>query len=108
MESQRLILFFVFAFSLFLLFDAWQRDQQPAATRTPAAVTAQKDTGVPPAPSEKLVPVPSVPAASGAPTTAGTETGQIVNVETDVYKAEISTTGGDLRRLELLKHRDVE
>jgi YidC/Oxa1 family membrane protein insertase len=108
MESQRLILFFVFAFSLFLLFDAWQRDQQPVGTRTPAAATAQKDSGLPPAPSEKLVPVPSVPAATGAPTAAGIEAGQIVSVQTDVYKAEISTIGGDLRRLELLKHRDVE
>src|SRR5688572_2578871 len=107
MESQRLILFFVFAFSLFLLFDAWQRDQQPAGTRTPAAVTAQKDSGVPPAPSEKLVPVPtpSIAAPAGTPA-AATAAGQVVNVETDVYRAEIATNGGDLRRLELTKHRD--
>ena len=35
MDSQRLILFFVFSFSVFLLLDAWQREQapaQPAAT----------------------------------------------------------------------------
>jgi hypothetical protein len=30
MDSQRLILFFVFAFSVFLLLDGWQRDRQPA------------------------------------------------------------------------------
>ena len=35
MDSQRLILFFVFAFSVFLLLDAWQRDQQPRGRRPP-------------------------------------------------------------------------
>jgi hypothetical protein len=34
MDSQRLILFFVFSFSLFLLFDAWQRDQQSTLSGT--------------------------------------------------------------------------
>lgn len=108
MESQRLILFFVFSFSLFLLFDAWQRDQQPpAAGRTPTTATEQKDNGVPPAPSEKLIPSPAVTApVPGAAAVA--PAGQVVTVQTDVFKAEISTIGGDLRRLELTQHRDVE
>jgi YidC/Oxa1 family membrane protein insertase len=107
MESQRLILFFVFSFSLFLLFDAWQRDQQPQAGRVSTATTAQKDSGVPPPPSEKLIPSPAVTApAPGA--AAVLPAGQVVTVETDVFKGEISTVGGDLRRLELTQHRDVE
>src|SRR5687768_641178 len=69
MESQRLILFFVFSFSLFMLYDAWQRDQQPV--RPPATVTAKdaketKDATLP-TPSEKLVPPPiATPAAQRA------------------------------------------
>src|SRR5687767_10752494 len=109
MESQRLILFFVFSFSLFLLFDAWQRDQQPAPVRAPAAASAQKDASVPPPPSDKLIPAPraAAPAQSQAPA-GGLTAGPAVSVETDVFHAEISTVGGDLRRLELKQHRDIE
>lgn len=107
MESQRLILFFVFSFSLFLLFDAWQRDQQPTAARqAPAVATTPKDAGLPPVPSEKLA-VPTPAAAPQAPG-GGLAAGASVNVETDVFYAEISTAGGDLRRLELKHHRDID
>jgi YidC/Oxa1 family membrane protein insertase len=34
--------------------------------------------------------------------------GQRISVVTDLYKADIETTGGDLRRLELLKHRAAD
>ena len=107
MESQRLILFFVFSFSLFLLFDAWQREKNPAPARAPASATAQKDAGAPPTPSEKLVPTPATTGSAAAPAPA-VSAGPTISVETDVYRAEISTVGGDLRRLELKQHRDVE
>jgi YidC/Oxa1 family membrane protein insertase len=107
MESQRLILFFVFSFSLFMLVDAWQRDRQPAPARQSASAPAQKDASAPPAPSDKLVPQapPSAtPQTPGGPLVAGTA----VAVETDVFRAEINTAGGDLRHLELKQHRDIE
>lgn len=110
MDSQRLVLFFVFTMSVFLLYEAWQRDHQqsPAATAvsasvtptpTPGATPAQPVAGVPPAPSAALLQNPSAP-----PTVAASSRGQIIKVETDLYRAEISTSGGDLVRLELLKH----
>jgi YidC/Oxa1 family membrane protein insertase len=105
MESQRLILFFVFSFSLFLLFDAWQRDQRPPAPPTPA-VEAKKDITIPPPPSEKLA--PAAPAAKDATPQVGIAKGASIHVDTDVFSAEISTAGGDIRRLELKQHRDVE
>jgi YidC/Oxa1 family membrane protein insertase len=105
MESQRLILFFVFSFSLFLLFDAWQRDQRPPAP-PPAAAEAKKDATIPPPPSEKLAPAP--PPAKDTTPQAGAAKGATITVETDVFNAEISTAGGDIRRLELKQHRDVE
>ena len=40
MDSQRLILFFVFSFSVFLLLDAWQREQPPAQ---PAVTVSDQD-----------------------------------------------------------------
>ena len=107
MESKRLILFFVFSFSLFLLLDAWQRDQHPA----PAPVARKADSSVkadiaPP-------PVPSAPlAAPGTPPQpeagAVVPKSDVVRVETDLLRAEISILGGDLRRLEFKKHPDRE
>jgi len=113
MDSQRLILFFVFSFSVFLLLDAWQREQQPA----PAAPAASEKAGeaakgdkarVPgaqlPVPGEQLLAtqggVPQQVERPGEP-------GALVRVETDVLIAHLSTYGGDLRRLQFKKHRDT-
>jgi YidC/Oxa1 family membrane protein insertase len=104
MESQRLILLIIFSMSLFMLFEAWQRDQHPVQ-RSAEVASGAKDTAAPPVPSEKLS-VPGQAAAPQAPT-AGLSAGTPISVETDVYRAEISTAGGDLRRLELKQHRDV-
>lgn len=111
MESHRLILFFIFSFSAFLLFDAWQRDQRPAPKPQPAATattTAPLDPGLPPVPSEKLLPPKAPPGATPQAPAGALAAGSIIKVETDVFLAEISTVGGDLRRLELKQHRDVE
>jgi YidC/Oxa1 family membrane protein insertase len=108
MESQRFALFFVFAFSIFFLLDAWHKDQRPPeppapAIQTPApgpSATASKPvTGAVSAPNASAVP------ASVAATEASSK-GEIIKVETDVYLAEISTVGGDFRRLELKLHKD--
>ena len=110
MDIQRLILILVFSMSLFMLVDGWQRDQNPAVPAAKSAA-AQKDAGLP-VPSDKLaVPTPSTPIAPGssqqAPQSA-LAAGTPITVETDVYRAEISTRGGDLRRLEFKQHRDIE
>ncbi|HWI14961.1 MAG TPA: hypothetical protein VNT02_11950, partial [Burkholderiales bacterium] len=92
MESKRLILFFVFSFSLFLLLDAWQRDQHPVtAPATQATDKVAKPTTVaPPVPSDKLVAPPAPPAPpQGEPGTMLAK-GDLINVETDVYRAQIS------------------
>lgn len=111
MDSQRLILFFVFSFSLFLLFDAWQRDQnpQPVPAKTAPGTPAQRASDLPPTPTATLVPTPAatVPGATPAPD-ASVAAGSTISVETDVFRAEISSVGGDLRRLELKQHRAVE
>jgi len=107
MESQRLILFFVFAFSVFMLVDAWQRDQQPAPPATAAADKAGKA-----APSAAHVPVPGDQLAVPQPTVPqperrAQETGTTVKVETDLFIARIGTRGGDLIHLQFKKHRDT-
>ena len=105
MDTQRLVLFMVFTFSVFFLMDAWQKDKQPAPPPAPTTASAPGPTATPvPAPSQPLAaaPVASPPAASGA-----LLKGDTVRVETDVFVAAIDTAGGDLRQLELLAHRDT-
>ncbi|MBI4204858.1 MAG: membrane protein insertase YidC [Betaproteobacteria bacterium] len=102
MDSQRLVLFFVFAFSVFLLLDAWQRDQQPAPS--PASQASPKtDAPTVPTPSDKLVATQAVKPPGGS---AALAPGETIAVDTDLLRAEISTVGGDLRGLELKGHRD--
>ncbi|WP_050476319.1 membrane protein insertase YidC [Herbaspirillum rhizosphaerae] len=112
MDIKRTVLWVVFSFSLLLLWDSWQRHNGkpsmffPTATQeaTPAAAGAD--------PSKS--PVPQVAGAAG--TTAGAADvagglpaakGETITITTDVVKADIDTVGGELKRLELLKHRDT-
>ncbi len=113
MDTQRLILFFVFTFSTFMLVDAWQRDQKPPAQATTPTAGKKGDPGgipVPVAPAAPNVNVSGVPAAPQAVTAGAAPTGiaaggQLIKVETDVLRAEISTVGGDIRRLEFKQHK---
>ncbi|MBY0267466.1 MAG: membrane protein insertase YidC [Burkholderiales bacterium] len=110
MDSQRLVLFFVFTMSVFLLYEGWQRDLQATAKtnvetaaipRPSGDASTQPKGGVaPPVPSAPLTTPAATPVAA-APVAAAAKT---VKVETDVYLAEISTVGGDLVGLRLKKH----
>ena len=103
MDTQRLILLFIFGFSLLMLWEAWERGQRPkppapSATAVPAAPQAEK----PPANASPGAPPssPSVPAAAAVK-------GEIVTVTTDLVEAQIDTVGATLSRLELLRHKDA-
>jgi YidC/Oxa1 family membrane protein insertase len=107
MDSQRLILFFVFSVSVFLLLDAWQRDQRPSAPQATQAAPKPATPTSPaiPAPSDKLLASQEAkPSPEGSTALASGET---VKIETDILRAELSTLGGDLRRLEFKQHRDA-
>lgn len=100
MDTKRLILFVIFSFSILMLWDSWQRQHTPQEQVQAAA----SDTSVPlanPSVSKENTQLPKESAFQLAQ-------GQRISVETDLFKAEIDTTGGDLRRLELLKHRSAE
>lgn len=105
MDSQRLILFFVFTMSVFMLYEGWQRDQAaPAAVSTsagtkPAPASAAGNIASLPAPTTALA--PNTPAVAPRLTASAAKT---VKIETDLFLAEISTIGGDLTSLRLKKH----
>jgi YidC/Oxa1 family membrane protein insertase len=103
MDTQRLILFVVFSFSLLLLWEAWQtKDQEPqaataVATEQAAPQTAGEVPAATPARAEQQLPQGKA-IASGARAI----------IETDVYRVEVDANGGDLRKLELIGYHELD
>ena len=110
MDTQRLILFFVFSFSLLLLWDSWQKENRPPATAPAQGSQGRKaQTAVPsPSVSTQATPTPqqklgdSIPPTGSAPAKS-----DMVKVKTDTIVADVDLQGGDIVRLELLKQRDT-
>jgi YidC/Oxa1 family membrane protein insertase len=106
MDTQRLILFFVFSFSLFMLWTEWQREKNPppppavVAPGTGAAPSAQKPGDVPAVPASGAV-APAGPVAAPAPA------GQRITITTDLYTAVVDTAGGVIEDVALNNHRDA-
>ena len=104
MDTRRLILVMIFAFSSFMLWENWQQYKHPkpvaevAANAAPAAAN-----GAAPTPSVSLqaggTPVASEPAAPAS-------TAETFSIDTDLMKVTISTQGGDLVGLELLNYKE--
>jgi YidC/Oxa1 family membrane protein insertase len=102
MDTQRLILLFIFSFSLLMLWEAWDKQGRPKPAATPP--TAQQGVPAPAKPAGEATPKPATPAA--VPPAETTAKGETVRVTTDLIVAEIDTLGGTLKRVELLQHRD--
>ncbi len=104
MENQRNLLFIGLLSVSVVLYLKWLEFSKPQEQQ-PAAVTVSQSTPVVPT-QDVANDLPSVPAVSAAsiPNVAadqGTNTGQIVRVETDLVIAEINSVGGVIQRLEL-------
>ncbi len=101
MDNRRLILLLVFAFSLVMLWDGWQKQHQPKVAATAAA---NSTAGVPtPTPSATAGPAAVPGQSAAAPVTA-----PVATIRTDVLVAEVSAQGGDIVRLELPRHKSTE
>jgi len=105
MDTQRLILFFIFSFSLLLLWDAWEKQHRPKPVPPPVVQTVP------------AVPVPAKPPATPAtgtaqpgtvPAAAPAAKGEVLRVRTDLLLVEIDTLGATLSRAELLKHKHAD
>ena len=108
MDNRRLILLLVFSFSLIMLWDAWQKQSQPKLAPTAkTAPTAGAAAGAVPTPTLPPAGPAAVPGAvpGSAAVVAGAATAKI---RTDLYVAEISSLGGDITRLELVRHPETE
>ena len=122
MDIQRLILWFIFGFSVLFLWDKWQvqhghpsllggppqqvaEKKSDAGTQTPQAPAP---AGAVPAAPQQPGQAPAQPQAAAPAATASTMPGpgaDQVHVETDMVKAEIDPTGAMLTRVELLKQK---
>jgi len=96
MDTQRLILLFIFGFSVLMLWEAWQREHSPKPPAHAEQPVASKPAAAAPAPSQGAI---------GTPATAA-QKGESIVITTDLVVAEIDTLGGTLKRLELLRHKD--
>jgi YidC/Oxa1 family membrane protein insertase len=104
MDTRRLILVMIFAFSSFMLWENWQQYKHPKPVAALANNTAAAASGTgAPSPTVSLQ-------AAGAPVagevTAAVATAETFTVSTDLVKATISTQGGDLVGLELLNYKE--
>ncbi|SER15204.1 YidC/Oxa1 family membrane protein insertase [Nitrosomonas sp. Nm51] len=113
METRKLILIIILSTSLLLLWESWQKENQPPATQVtpaPAADGSNQRHDPLPVPGDELATSSSSEAAAGiegiSPSITPNlfETGEKIHVTTDMVVAEIDTAGGDIRKLGLLKH----
>jgi YidC/Oxa1 family membrane protein insertase len=103
MDTQRLILFIAFFSSVFLLWEAWQKEARPPAA--PTAVVAP--SGVPTPAAAKAGSAANADTVPGTTAAPDAQAGEQITVRTDTMLARVSTTGGDLVYLELLQHRST-
>jgi YidC/Oxa1 family membrane protein insertase len=108
MDIKRLILFVVFSFSIMMLWDAWQVKDAPKTTVADAS-SSSSNAVVDPTNVDASIPAPATSQAVSQDNElpeSGFQLadGNLIQVSTDLYKAKISTVGGDLRHLTLNKH----
>jgi YidC/Oxa1 family membrane protein insertase len=99
MDNKRLILFVIFSFSILMLWESWQQKHVPQQV-----VETKADASVPDASKSELAKAADLPKE----TSFKLQSDKKILVQTDVFKVEIDTVGGDIRHLELVKHRAAD
>ena len=107
MDNQRLFLFVALSFVVLLLWQSWVEDYGPVAT--PESVAPQSGSA-PASALDNNDDLPSASAESSArvsnlPESELLKSTQYIEVETDLFKIKIDTTGGDLRQADLRAYR---
>ncbi|AHN75833.1 membrane protein insertase YidC [Pandoraea pnomenusa] len=111
MDIKRTVLWVIFALSVVMLFDNWQRANGHSSLFFPTP-----EVSTPAATGTNKTPANDLPQGANAGATAGSAPGnapaaataQKVRITTDVYEADISTQGGTLSFLALTKWPDAE
>jgi YidC/Oxa1 family membrane protein insertase len=107
MDNQRLFLFVALSFVMLLLWQAWVEDYGPASQVADSTEVAAPTGDAMPAPGGADIPAAATASSAPEATLPDTELlaqGDTIEVETDLYRIHISTTGGDLRQVDLLDY----
>eukprot|EP01037_Dinobryon_pediforme_P021091 gene21091-21868_t len=110
MDIKRTVLWVVFSFSLLLLWDSWMRHNGKPSMFFPSATQQAQPAAAGADPSKLPTPqVPQTAQAGGINDVPGAAVAkaETITITTDLVKADIDTVGGELKRLELLKHPDT-
>ncbi len=108
-DIRRTVLWVVFATSLLMLWDGWNKYNGRPSLFSPGRPVA---TAPAVAPANGTLPAPTASAVAGSPATAAVPAApaasaaaasELVTITTDNFKATVDTRGGDLVRVELLK-----
>jgi YidC/Oxa1 family membrane protein insertase len=126
-NNPRFYLWLALAIVLWLNYTSWQREF-PAAPPTPVSGQTRSAgqsglansiprtqpsgaaTSAPAAAKPAPIPAASAPATAGIPAVkpAASESAPVIHVHTDVYDIDISTRGGTLEQVKLLKYAQVK
>jgi YidC/Oxa1 family membrane protein insertase len=106
MDNQRLFLFVALSFVMLLLWQSWMEDYGPPPAPPESSVPA---TMTDPVPGDVISSSDDIPSASSEiapqartlPDAGLLKTAEYIEVETDLFKIRIDTTGGDLRQADL-------
>jgi YidC/Oxa1 family membrane protein insertase len=102
MDFQRILLIAVFSLSSLMLWENWQTFQHPI----PVSVDTNK---IPNAASNASISGKLAKSANLQISNAAAEViGEKIIVKTDALLVELNTAGGDIRRVELLNHKDTK
>ncbi len=115
MDIKRTVLLVVFSLSLLMLWENWN-----VYNGGPSMFAPEQKVAITPAPTSPATTseqsVPQASASTGANTTTSNQVpggaianpqGERITLSTDLLKVEINTAGGELTRVELLKHKDI-
>ena len=108
--NKRTILWIVFAVSLVVLWNNWQvSNGHPSMFAAPPAQSAKAPAAQPaalPSASATAGTPPVAAAAAAVPAAAEAFKSERVTITTDLFRVDVDTLGGTIRRLELLKFKD--
>lgn len=107
MENQRIFFAIALSIAALFLFFAWEAEQHEAGDDTTVVEEEVEEADAPDrpdAPEEQISAPPAEEDAPEADELPQEDEGQRVVVRTDLLEAELSTKGGDIRQLDLLRH----
>jgi len=110
MDNLRLILIIALTFILMMMYQAWQKDYGPKPPSVASTSTTETTIETPSTPPDAELPktqnnLPSTPTLLPVAEPVKLLASDLrIQVETDVFRLEIDTTGGDVRQVDLLKY----